>query len=141
MTPRLTLAMEPDGPSRGRYVRDVVQQLLRLGSIRGALLVATDGLVIAAEVPDATAVEPLGAMAARVGRDLEASAARLGRASFSTAMLSAADDVMFVAASPIGYVVVLAEHRANLDAIRRSVEEAVGLIELACAPAEGADDP
>jgi hypothetical protein len=55
-------------------------------------------------------------------------------------MLSAADDVMFVAASPIGYVVVLAEHRANLDAIRRSVEEAVGLIALACTPAEGADD-
>ena len=29
MTPRLKLAMEHDGPSRGRYVRDVVQQLLR----------------------------------------------------------------------------------------------------------------
>jgi len=26
MTPRLKLAMEQDGPSRGRYVRDIIRQ-------------------------------------------------------------------------------------------------------------------
>jgi predicted regulator of Ras-like GTPase activity (Roadblock/LC7/MglB family) len=140
VTPRLKLAMEHDGPSRGRYVRDVVQQLLKLRTIRGALLVAADGFVIAAEVPDTIAVEPLAALAARLGRELEASAARMGRASFSTAMFSGPDGPMFLAAAPLGYVVVLAEQRANLDAIRTATEEAVALIRTACEPADGPAD-
>jgi predicted regulator of Ras-like GTPase activity (Roadblock/LC7/MglB family) len=134
MTPRLKLAMEHDGPSRGRHVRDVVQQLLKLRAVRGALLVASDGFVIVAEVPDTVAVEPLAAMAARLGQELEASAAKMGRASFSTAMFSAPDGPMFLAAAPIGYVVVLAEQRANLEAIRSATDEAVALIQAAWAP-------
>jgi predicted regulator of Ras-like GTPase activity (Roadblock/LC7/MglB family) len=137
MTPRLKLAMEHDGPSRGRYVRDVIQQFLKLRSVRGALLVAPDGFVIAAEVPESMPVEPLGAMAARLGRELEASAARMGRASFSTAMFSAVDGAMFVAATPIGFVVVLGDQQANLEAIRSAVEEAVVLIQTAWAQPEG----
>jgi predicted regulator of Ras-like GTPase activity (Roadblock/LC7/MglB family) len=131
VTPRLKLAMEHDGPSRGRFVRDVVQQLLKLRAVRGALLVAPDGFVIAAEVPNAVAIEPLAAMAARLGRDLESSAGRMGRASFSTAMFSGPDGPMFLAAAPIGYVVVLAEQRANHEAIRSATEEAVALLQSA----------
>jgi predicted regulator of Ras-like GTPase activity (Roadblock/LC7/MglB family) len=137
MTPRLKLAMEHDGPSRGRYVRDVVQQLVKVRSIRGALLVAPDGFVIAAEVGESTSVEPLAAMAARLGRELEASATRMGRASFSTAMLAADDGAMFVAAAPIGYIVVLADQQADLAPIRTAVEEAVALIRTAWTPPEG----
>lgn len=137
MTPRLKLAMEHDGPSRGRAVRDIVQQLLKVRSVRGALLVAPDGFVIAAEVPESVPVEPLAAMAARLGRELEASAARMGRASFSTAMFSADDGAMFVAAAGIGYIVVLADHQANLESMRSAVEEAVGLIQAACSPPDG----
>jgi predicted regulator of Ras-like GTPase activity (Roadblock/LC7/MglB family) len=137
VTPRLKLAMEHDGPSRGRHVRDIIQQILERRSIRGALLVAPDGFVIAAEVPDTTPVEPLAAMAARLGRELEASAARMGRASFSTAMFSADEGAMFVAAAGIGYVVVLAEQQANLESIRGAVEEAVTLIQAAWSPPDG----
>ena len=138
MTPRLKLAMEHDGPSRGRFVRDVVQQLLKLRAVRGAMLVASDGFVIAAEVPNTVAIEPLAAMAARLGRDLATSAVRMGRASFSTAMFSGPDGPMFVAAAPIGYVVVLAEPRANLDAIRSATDEAVALIQAAWTPVDEA---
>jgi predicted regulator of Ras-like GTPase activity (Roadblock/LC7/MglB family) len=137
MTPRLKLAMEHDGPSRGRHVRDVVQQLLKLRAVRGALLVGSDGFVVVAEVPDTIAVEPLAAKAARLGRELEASAARMGRTSFSTAVFSGPDGPMFLAAAPIGYVVVLAEQRANLEAIRSATEEAVALIQAAWAPPDG----
>jgi predicted regulator of Ras-like GTPase activity (Roadblock/LC7/MglB family) len=137
MTPRLKLAMEHDGPSRGRHVRDIVQQLLKLRSIRGALLVAPDGFVIAADVPGSVPVEPLAATSARLGRELEASAARMGRASFSTAMFSADDGAMFVAAACIGYVVVLADQQANLEAVRSAVEEAVELIRAAWSPPDG----
>ena len=137
MTPRLKLALEHDGPSRGHYVREIVQQFLKLRAIRCALLVAPDGFVIAAEVLDSVAVEPLAAMAARLGRELEGSAARIGRASFSTAMFSTDDGAMFVAAAPIGYVVVLADQRANVEAIRSALEEAVALIQAAWAPPDG----
>ena len=137
MTPRLKLAMEHDGPSRGRYVRDIIQEFLKVPAVRGALLVAPDGFVIAAEVPESVPVEPLAAMAARLGRELEASAARMGRASFSTATFSADDGGMFVATSPIGYVVVLADQQASLEAIRSAVEEAVALIQAAWTPPDG----
>ena len=138
MTPRLKLAMDQDGPSRGRHVRDVMEQLLKQRAVRGALLVAADGFVIVAEVPKTVAVEPLAAMASRLGRELEASAGRMGQASFSTAMFSAPDGPMFLAAAPIGYLVVLAEPRANLDAIRIAADEAVALIQAAWATPEGA---
>jgi predicted regulator of Ras-like GTPase activity (Roadblock/LC7/MglB family) len=115
----------------------VVHQLLKLRAVRGALLVGSDGFVVVAEVPDTIAVEPLAAMAARLGRELEASAARMGRTSFSTAVFSGPDGPMFLAAAPIGYVVVLAEQRANLEAIRSATEEAVALIQAAWAPPDG----
>jgi predicted regulator of Ras-like GTPase activity (Roadblock/LC7/MglB family) len=137
VTPRLKLAMEHDGPSRGRYVRDIVQQFAKLPSVRGALLVAPDGFVIAAEVPESVAMESLAAMAAELGRELEASASRMGRSSFSTALFSADDGTMLLAAVRIGYVVVLCEQQANLETIRAAVEEAVSLIQAALTPPDG----
>ncbi|HEX3179453.1 MAG TPA: roadblock/LC7 domain-containing protein [Methylomirabilota bacterium] len=137
MTPRLKLAMDHDGPSRGRYVRDIVQQFVRLRDVRGALLVAPDGFVIAAEMPATIAVEPLAAMAASLGRELQASAQRMEHSTFSTALFSADDGRVFLAAVGIGYVVVLAEPHANLEAIRVAVEEAVALIHAAWAPPDG----
>ena len=131
MTPRLKLAMEHDGPSRGRYVRDLVQQFLKLRSVRGALLVASDGFVIAAEVPDDVSVESLSALAATLGRDLEVGATRLGRGAFQTAQFSAADGTLFLATSPIGFVVALAEPQASLQSVRAAVAEAVGQIAAA----------
>ena len=61
----------------------------------------------------------------------------MGRSSFSTALFSADDGTMFLAAASIGYVVVLAERHANLDAIRAAVDEAVALIQAVWAPADG----
>jgi predicted regulator of Ras-like GTPase activity (Roadblock/LC7/MglB family) len=138
VTPRLKLGMDQDGPSRGRYVRDIVQQFAKLRGVRGAVLVSPDGFVIAAEVPPAIAVEPLAAMAATLGRELDASAHRMGHSSFSTAMFSADDGRMLLAAVGIGYVVVLAESHANVETIRVAVEEAIGLIQVAwAAPQDG----
>ena len=138
MTPRLKLAMEQDGPSRGRYVRDVVQRLLELRSVRGALLVAPDGFVIAADVPGSVAVEALAATSARLGRELQASATRMGHAAFSAAMFSTDDGAIFVAAAGIGYVVVLADPEARLEAVRGGLDEAVELIRAAWSRGEGA---
>jgi predicted regulator of Ras-like GTPase activity (Roadblock/LC7/MglB family) len=135
---RLRLGLEMDGSSRGRQVRDVVQALARAAAVRGALLVAADGFVIAAEVPARLAVEPLAALAATLGRDLEVGAIRLGHGAFQTALFSADDGTLFLAASRIGFVVALADPQGNVQAIRGALEEAVNAIDSSWAPSEPA---
>ena len=131
---RLRLGMELDGSSRGRQVRDVVVGLGRLPAVRAALLVAPDGFVIAAEVPPTVAVEPLAALAATLGRDLEVGASRLGRGAFQTAFFSADDGTLLLATSQIGFLVALAEREANLPALRAALDEMVALIDASWGP-------
>jgi len=128
---RLRLGLQIDGASRGRQVRDIVQTVARMHGVKGAAIVAPDGFVIAAEVPEGVAVESLAALAATLGRDLEVGATRLGRGAFQTALFSADDGTLFLATSPIGFVVALAEPQANLQSVRGALAEAVGLIEAA----------
>jgi predicted regulator of Ras-like GTPase activity (Roadblock/LC7/MglB family) len=135
---RLRLGLEMDGGSRGRQVRDVVQALAHATAVRGALLVAAEGFVIAAEVPPGIAIEPLAALAATLGRDLEAGATRLGHGAFQTALFSADDGTLFLAASRIGFVVALADSHGNVQAIRSALEEAVMAIDSSWTPAEPA---
>jgi predicted regulator of Ras-like GTPase activity (Roadblock/LC7/MglB family) len=135
---RLRLGLEIDGASRGRQVRDIVQTVARLHGVKGAAIVAPDGFVIAAEVPEGVAAESLAALAATLGRDLEVGATRLGRGAFQTALFSADDGTLFLATSPIGFVVALAEPQASLQAVRGALAEAVGLIEAAWDGAAGA---
>ena len=131
---RLRLGLEMDGSSRGRQVRDIVLGLARVSAVRGALLVASDGFVIAAEVPPAIALEPLAALAATLGRDLEVGAGRIGRGAFQAAMFSADDGTLFLAASRIGFVVALADPQGNVAAIRSALEEAVMTIDSGWGP-------
>jgi len=138
---RLRLGLELDGTSRGRQVRDIVTALARRSAVRGALLVAPDGFVIASEVASTVAVEPLAALAATLGRDLEVGASRLGRGSFQTAMFSADDGTLLLATSRVGFVVALAEREANVPTLRGAVDEAVALLELAWAPLAPAPTP
>jgi predicted regulator of Ras-like GTPase activity (Roadblock/LC7/MglB family) len=131
---KLRLGLEMDGSSRGRQVRDVVQALARAAAVRGALLVAPDGFAIAAEVPPGLAIEPLAALAATLGRELEVGASRLGRGAFQTAMFSADDGTLCLAASRIGFVVALAESQGNVPAVRAALEEAVAAFDSSWAP-------
>jgi predicted regulator of Ras-like GTPase activity (Roadblock/LC7/MglB family) len=96
--------------------------------------VAPDGFVIAAEAPPSVALDPLAALAATLGRDLEVGAARLGRGAFQTAVFSADDGALFLSTTRIGFVVLLAEPQANIATIRAALEEAVTLIDSGWAP-------
>lgn len=133
---RLRLGLEMDGSSRGRQVRDIVHSLAQLTAVRGALLVAPDGFVIAADVPPNVALEPLAALAATLGRDLEVGASKLGGGAFQTALFSADDGTLYLAASRIGFVVALADPQANFQAIRGALEEVVTLIDSGWSPAD-----
>lgn len=129
--PRLKLSLESETGARGRHVCDVVEHLVGLHLVRGAMIVAPDGFVIAAQLPPALAVEPLAALAATLGRELEINATRLGRTPFKTALFSADDGALFLGTTRIGFVVVLAEPHANLQTIRGAVRDAVARIEAA----------
>jgi predicted regulator of Ras-like GTPase activity (Roadblock/LC7/MglB family) len=131
---RLRLGLELDGTSRGRQVRDIVTGLRYLNAVRGALLVAPDGFVIAAEVPPTIAVEPLAALAATLGRDLAAGASHLGPGTVHTALVTADHGTLLLAPCRLGVVVALAECQANLPALRGALETAVALLEAAWTP-------
>jgi predicted regulator of Ras-like GTPase activity (Roadblock/LC7/MglB family) len=130
----LRMGLELDGSSRGRQVRDIVHGLRSVPGARGALLVAPDGFVIAADTPAGVALDPLAALAATLGRDLELGATRLGRGAFQTALFSADDGALFLAVSRIGFVVLLAESQINIQAIRAALEDAVTLIDSGWTP-------
>lgn len=131
MSARLTLSMQLEGVSRGRHVRDVIHELARLHGVRGALVVAPDGFVIAAHLPPMVPVDPLAALAATLGRDLEVNAARVGRPAFQTAIFAADDGSVVLGSCPIGFVVLLAEPQAGLSLARAALREAVSLLRTA----------
>jgi predicted regulator of Ras-like GTPase activity (Roadblock/LC7/MglB family) len=106
----------------------VVRQLARLPRVRGAVLVAADGFVIDAALPPSLALEPIAALAATLGRELELRAARSGGAAFETAVFSADDGALLIALTPVGFVVVLGEQHANVGALRAALGEAVVLL-------------
>ena len=134
---RLRLGLELDSASRGGQVRDIVQVLAHVAGVKGALIVAPDGFVIAADTAQDVAPESLAALAATLGRDLEVGASRLGRGAFQTAQFAADEGTLFLATSPIGFVVVLAAPTAGLPSVRDALADAVGVIEAAWCDSAG----
>jgi len=82
-------------------------------------------------LPPAGRPPRLSKLRATLGHDLEVGASQLGRGAFQTALFSADDGTMFLATSPIGFVVALAEPQVSLQSVRTALAEAVGLIEAA----------
>lgn len=118
-------------PSQGRDVRAVLEGLAAADGVRGALLVAPDGLVIASHLPSDVGVEALSALAATLGRELELREALPGHGPFATARFGAEMGTMIVATTPIGFVVVLADDRVDGARLDEDVQAAVTVIERA----------
>lgn len=104
-----------------RDVRRMLADLLRLDHVRGGLVVALDGLVIVAELPSNLAVEPLSALAATLGRELEVGAGRLGRGRFEVAVFASELGAVVLASTPIGFIVLLAGPGCSPATIRDAV--------------------
>lgn len=119
------------GPSRGKEFQDLIKELTRLDRVRGGLLVAPDGFVIASELPQGLPVEPLAALTATLGRELEVGAARLKRGPFLTALFSSDDGTLFLGGSPVGFLVVLGDREVNVGTIRVALRKAIDTIQSA----------
>ncbi len=115
-------------PEVGRDLRGVLTTLLKLDHIMGGLVVAPDGLLIAADLPHEIQAEPLAALAATLGRELEMRGPRLRRGTFPVAQFASVSGAVFIGSTPVGYIVLLGEPRADWDAIRAALRRAVGTV-------------
>lgn len=112
-------------PGRGRDFRQLLQGLTRLEHVRGGLIVAPDGLVIASDLPREVPVEPLSALAATLGRELELRGPRLRRGTLLMAHFAAADGMVFLGGTPVGFIVLLGDAEVNQDAVRYALCTAI----------------
>lgn len=115
-------------PPPGRDVRPLLRRLAGLPHVRGGLIVAPDGLVIAADMPGGTPPDALAALAATLGRTLEGRGPRQRRGGFVMAQLAAVDGVVFLGSTPIGFIVLLGDEAADCDAIRHALGEALDAV-------------
>ena len=115
--------------ARAREFRRVLAEMLKIERVRGGLLVAADGLVITASLPRGVAPEPLAALAATLGRELEVGADRLQRSPFRTALFSADDGTVVLGSSAVGFVVVLGDREVNVGLVQWALRKALATLE------------
>ena len=118
-------------PARGRDFRQLLRELVKLEHVRGGLIVAPDGLVIAAALPREVPVEPLSALAATLGRELELRGPRLRRGTFLMAHFAAGDGTVFLGGTPVGFIVLLGGADVNRDAVRHALRSAMDSVRQA----------
>jgi predicted regulator of Ras-like GTPase activity (Roadblock/LC7/MglB family) len=128
---RASAAASTSPPSRAAAVRNILGDLARIPGIRGGLLIASDGFVIASSLPAELAVDPLAALATTLGRELELGTSRLNRGLVATAYFSADEGSLFLGPSPMGFVLLLAERSADVGAVRGEFRRALDTLQSA----------
>jgi predicted regulator of Ras-like GTPase activity (Roadblock/LC7/MglB family) len=130
--PRAPSTAPPGGaPSRAAAVRSILGELARIPGVRGGLLIASDGFVIASSLPAEITVDPLAALATTLGRELELGTGKLNRGMVSTAFFSAEEGSVFLGPSPMGFVLLLAERNADVGAVRNEFRKALDTLQSA----------
>src|SRR5574337_1023863 len=127
-------AVGSPGPSRAKEFQNLIKELTSLNRVRGGLLVAPDGFVIASALPPEIPVEPIAALAATLGRELEVGAARLKRGPFQTALFASDDGTLFLGGSSVGFLVVLGDREVNVGVIRVALRKAIEAIQSTWGP-------
>ena len=128
---RAQAAAPPGVPSRAAAVRSILGDLARIPGIRGGLLIASDGFVIASSLPAELAVDPLAALATTLGRELELGTSRLNRGMVTTAFFTADEGSLFLGPSPMGFVLLLTERSADVGAVRGEFRRALDTLQSA----------
>ncbi|OLB12686.1 MAG: hypothetical protein AUG14_12500 [Candidatus Rokubacteria bacterium 13_1_20CM_2_68_19] len=115
----------------GRDLRTLLRELITVEHVRGGLIVAPDGLLIASELPSHIPVEALSALAATLGRELEVRGPRLRRGSFLMANFAAGDGSVFLGGTPVGFILLLADAEANRERVRHAMRGAIDAVRQA----------
>ncbi len=122
------------GRSRAAAFRDALEDLAGLDHVRGGALVAPDGFVIAAELPQGIEIDAVAALVATLGRQLELGAARLGRGALAIAQFSAEGGALLLCETPVGFLVVLGDRHVTIGPLRAALRRAGASIGIAWNP-------
>lgn len=133
MTPPPSAANVAVEPRPNLDLELVLIDLTRLEHIKGGLVVAPDGRVMAARLPREIAVEPLAALAITLGRDLELRAPRVRRGAFLMAHVAAGEGTVFLCGTAVGFIVLLAEAEVNRENVRHALLAAMNAVRRVCA--------
>ncbi len=114
--------------------RQLLTDLVRIEHVRGGLVVAPDGLVIAAVLPSEVAVEPISALAVTLGRELELQGPRVRRGAALMAHVASDDGTVFLGGTPVGFIVVLGGAEVNRDHVRLALRAAMETVRDRLAP-------
>ena len=117
--------------TEGRDVRAVLRGLAEAEGVRGALLVAPDGLVIASALPAEIGVEALSALTATLGREVELRAGLPRHGAFVAARFAAETGTMVLGATAIGFLVVFADGPPHATRLTDDVRTAAAILERA----------
>jgi predicted regulator of Ras-like GTPase activity (Roadblock/LC7/MglB family) len=126
-----TVSTTPERISRAAAVRSILGNLALIPGVRGGLLIASDGFVIASSLPQEVPLDPLAALATTLGRELELGTDKLNRGMVSIALFSADDGSVFLGPSPMGFVLLLAERHADVSAMRGEFRNALDTLQAA----------
>ena len=104
--------------------KKIVDDLIRIDGVIGALLVEKDGLVVYSTLLEEEDAEALGAMAASVYGELSGATQRLGLGAMRDAIIEAAEGSLQIMSARDLVLVVLCEPPVNLGEIRLAMRKA-----------------
>ncbi len=105
-------------------MRRIVEDLLRIDGVIGALLVGKDGLVIASTMLDDEDAEVLGAMAAAMYGTLTKACERIGVGGLTDSIVQAAEGTIQLMETDDIILVVIAEKRVNIGMVKIEMRRA-----------------
>jgi len=104
---------------------EVLEDLNKTSGITGSMLVADDGIVIAADLDSTNEDETVGALASSIISVVRKSMDKLGREQFSQLTIEADRSKMFLADAGVGMLVVTTETQANIGLVRLEIKNAI----------------
>jgi hypothetical protein len=111
-------------------MREVLSELNKTSGITGSMLVGHDGIVIAADLNSQFDDETIGALAGSISSTVAKSLERLHQTPFRQLTIEANKGKMFIAETPVGYLVVTAEEKVNMGLIRLEMKNAITQISM-----------
>ena len=109
-------------------MREVLSELNKTSGITGSMLVGHDGIVIASDLNSRFDDDTIGALAGSISSTVAKSLERLHQTPLRQLTIEASHGKLFIAATPIGYLVVTAEDKVNMGLIRLEIKNAIAQI-------------
>ncbi|MCP4634173.1 MAG: hypothetical protein GY855_14705 [candidate division Zixibacteria bacterium] len=103
----------------------ILEELNKTSGINGAMLVGSDGIIIAADLNTGQEDDTVGALAASIVVGIKKAINRLDQGMLKHVMIEAENGKVFLAEASVGVMVVMADVNANVGLIRLEMKSAL----------------